>query len=105
EQHSEFTTYTWELPSETQNGTPFHPPAAALGSPMAQVPQPGPLLVAIDLHLIADAERGIAPQRLFDGASLAAAENSDGTALYATDFRSDPAGFIRILIADRGLGA
>ncbi len=105
EQHSEFTTYTWELPSETADGTPFHPPAAALSSPMAQVPQPGPLLVAIDLHLIADSERKIAPERLFDRASLAAAENSDGTALYATDFQSDPAGFIRILIGDRGLGA
>jgi uncharacterized membrane-anchored protein len=69
---------------------------------MGLVPQPGPVLVAIDLHLIADAK--IAPERLFDRASLAAAENSDGTALYATDFQSDPAGFVRILIADRGLG-
>jgi uncharacterized membrane-anchored protein len=100
EQHSEFTTYTWELPSEAEG--PFHPPAATLSGPMGLVPQPGPVLVAIDLHLIADAK--IAPERLFDRASLAAAENSDGTALYATDFQSDPAGFVRILIADRGLG-
>src|SRR6476646_6408111 len=90
EQHSEFNTYTWELPSAT------------LAGPMGLVPQPGPVLVAVDLHLIADAK--IAPERLFDRASLAAAENSDGTALYATDFQSDPAGFVRILIADRGLG-
>lgn len=102
EQHSEFTTYTWELPSETPNGAPFHPPAATLAAPMGLVPQPGPVLVAVDLHLVADA--GIAPERLFDRASLAAAENSDSTALYATDFQSDPAGFVRILIADRGLG-
>jgi len=100
EQHSEFTTYTWELPSEAEG--PFHPPAATLSGPMSLVPQPGPVLVAIDLHLIADAK--IAPERLFDRASLAAAENSDGTALYATDFQSDPSGFVRILIADRGLG-
>jgi len=105
EQHSEFTTYTWELPSETADGTPFHPPAATLAGPMGLVPQPGPLLVAIDLHLVADAAGKIAPERLFDRASLAAAENSDGTALYATDFKSDPAGFVRILIVDRGLGA
>jgi uncharacterized membrane-anchored protein len=105
EQHSEFTTYTWELHSETPDGIPFHPSAAALGSPMRQVPQPGPLLVAIDLHLIADTERKIVPEGLFDRASLAAAENSDGTALYATDFQPDPSGFIRILILDRGLGA
>src|ERR1043165_4467638 len=70
---------------------------------MGVVPQPGPVLVAIDLHLV-NATDQIVPERLFDRASLAAAENSDGTALYATDFQSDPAGFVRILIADRGLG-
>lgn len=101
EQHAEFTTYTWELPGE--GGTPFHPPAATLAMPMNLLPQPGPVLVAVDLHLIDDPGRTLAPERLLDRASLAAAENSDGTALYATDFRSDPAGFVRILIADRGL--
>ena len=105
EQHSEFTTYTWELPSETPDGMPFHPPASALAGPMGLVPQPGPVLVAIDLHLVADPAGRIAPERLFDRASLAAAENSDGTALYATDFQTDPAGFVRVLIVDRGLGA
>jgi uncharacterized membrane-anchored protein len=104
EQHSEFTTYTWELPAETPGAGPFHPSAAALAAPMSLVPQPGPVLVAIDLHLVADVDK-IAPERLFDRASLAAAENSDGTALYATDFQSDPAGFVRVLIVDRGLGA
>ena len=103
EQHSEFTTYTWELPSEPPDGPPFHPPAVTLAGPMSLVPQPGPVLVAVDLHLVAATDK-IAPERLFDRASLAAAENSDGTALYATDFKSDPAGFVRILIADRGLG-
>jgi len=100
EQHSEFTTYTWEMPSSADE---FHPPASTLAGPMALVPQPGPALVAVDLHLIADAQIG--PERLFDRASLAAADNSDGTALYATDFKSDPAGFVRILIVDRGLGS
>jgi uncharacterized membrane-anchored protein len=61
------------------------------------------VLVAVDLHLIDDPGRILMPERLLDRASLAAAENSDGTALYATDFRSDPAGFVRIVIADRGL--
>jgi uncharacterized membrane-anchored protein len=103
EQHSEFTTYTWELPAEPADSAPFHPPASALASPMSLVPQPGPLLVAIDLHLVAGNDR-IVPERLFDRASLAAAENSDGTALYATDFQIDPAGFVRVLIVDRGLG-
>jgi uncharacterized membrane-anchored protein len=103
EQHSEFTTYTWELPAEAD--TPFHPPAAALASPMASIPQPGPLLVALDLHLMADKDRKFAFECRFDRASLAVAENSDGAALFATDFQPDPAGFVRILVLDRGLGA
>jgi len=102
EQHSEFTTYTWELPSE--GGTPFHPAASSLAEPMAGVPQPGPLLVALDLHLLAEKKRKISYERLFDRASLAVAENSDGLALFATDFQADPSGFVRILVLDRGLG-
>lgn len=104
EQHSEFTTYTWEMPADPQ-AAPFHPDAAALALPMRLVPQPGPLLVAVDLHLVADAPQRIAPERLFDRASLAVAENSDGVALYATDFQPGPTGFVRILLADRGMSA
>jgi uncharacterized membrane-anchored protein len=102
EQHSEFTTYTWELPAQA-GAPPFHPSAASLAGPMGGVPQPGPLIVAIDLHLAVD-DGAIAPEKLFDRASLTAAENSDGRAVYATDFQCDPAGFIRILVLDRGLG-
>ncbi len=100
EQHSEFTTYTWELPSSAD--APFHPAATSLAEPMASIPQPGPLIVALDLHLMTD--RKIALEELFDRASLAVAENSDGRALFATDFDADPAGFVRILVLDRGLG-
>jgi len=103
EQHSEFTTYTWELPGES--GVPFHPPASTLATPMAGLPQPGPLLVALDLHLLADGTPPLAPEKLFDRASLAVAENSDGRALFATDFQPDPGGFVHILVLDRGLGA
>jgi uncharacterized membrane-anchored protein len=103
EQHSEFTTYTWELPAEP--GMPFHPGAASLAAPMASVPQPGPLLVALDLHLLPDdQDKPVAIGNLFDRASLAVAENSDGAALFATDFQPDPSGFVRILMLDRGLG-
>ncbi|MFN3659124.1 MAG: DUF3422 family protein [Pseudolabrys sp.] len=101
EQHSEFTTYTWELPAEA--ATPFQPAAAALATPMGEIAQPGPLLVALDLHLMPDVETEITG-RLFDRASLAVAENSDGLALFATDFQPDAAGFVRILVLDRGLG-
>ena len=105
EQHSEFTTYTWELPAGTAAGaaTPFHPPAGPLAAPMGLVPPPGPLLVAIDLHILAAED--VAFERVFARASLAAAENSDAKALYATDFQCDPAGYVRILVLDRGLGA
>lgn len=105
EQHSEFTTYTWELPAEAtaEAARPFHPPATTLAALMGLVPPPGPVLVALDLHLVAG--QGIAPERLFDRASLAVAENSDSTALYATDFQCDPTGFVRMLVIDRGLGA
>jgi uncharacterized membrane-anchored protein len=102
EQHSEFTTYTWELPSET--AIPFHPAASSLAAPMGTLPQPGPLLVALDLHLLGDAETTTTTERLFDRASLAVAENSEGDALFATDFQADASGFVRILMLDRGLG-
>jgi uncharacterized membrane-anchored protein len=101
EQHSEFTTYTWELPS--QGTDPFHPGAASLATPMTNLPQPGPLLVALDLHLLADGKDKLAVDKLFDRASLAVAENSEGDALFATDFQAYPAGFVRILVLDRGL--
>jgi uncharacterized membrane-anchored protein len=72
---------------------------------MTLVPQPGPLTVAIDLHLMADTPDRLAVEQHFSRPSLAVAENSDGTAVYATDFLTDPDGFVRILVLDRGLGA
>jgi uncharacterized membrane-anchored protein len=103
EQHSEFTTYTLELPAEP-DAAPFHPSPASLATPMTLIPQPGPLLVAIDLHLMVDRPDRLAVERNFNRPSLAVAENSDGTAVYATDFHADPEGFVRILVLDRGLG-
>lgn len=103
EQHSEFTTYTLELPAEP-DAAPFHPSAASLATPMTLLPQPGPLLVAVDLHLMTDRPDRLAVERLFNRPSLAVAENSDGTAVYATDFHADPDGFVRILVLDRELG-
>ncbi len=104
EQHSEFTTYTWELPSPRRRRRSS---AAPVRWPRRwrSLPQPGPLLVALDLHLLAEKKKKFAVENLFDRASLAVAENSDGDALFATDFQADPAGFVRILVLDRGLGA
>jgi uncharacterized membrane-anchored protein len=100
EQHSEFTTYTWELPSDA--AMPFSPPASSLAAPMGDLPQPGPLLVALDLHLLG-AGAGIDVARPFDRGSVAIGENAEGDALYATDFQLDPGGFVRILVIDRGM--
>jgi uncharacterized membrane-anchored protein len=71
----------------------------------ASVPQPGPFLVALDLHLLTEAGGAIAPERIFDRNSIAVTENSDGLALFATDFHTDTAGYVRVLVIDRGLGA
>ena len=104
EQHSEFTTYTWEMPADPA-AAPFHPDAASLALPMRLVPQPGPLLVAVDLHLLTEDLQRTAPERLFDKSSLAVAENSDGAALYATDFQPGPSGFAGFLEVVAGVPA
>jgi uncharacterized membrane-anchored protein len=61
--------------------------------------------VAVDIHVLREELPRTAPERLFDTASLAAAETSDGAAVYATDFQPLPGGFVRVLIADRAMSA
>jgi len=102
EQHSEFTTYTWEMPSAATDA-PFTPSVAVLEPQTRAIPQAGPLLVAVDLHILPKNPDHIPVEQIFDRASLASAENSDGSAFYASDFRLDPSGFVRILITDNGL--
>lgn len=105
ERHAEFTTYTWELPAEdiVEGGLPFQPSAASLADVLAQLPQPGPLLVAVDLHLVTDTADALPLDRLFDRTSLARSDVEDGFAEIATDFQPDPSGFVRILVRDRGM--
>ncbi|GGF48540.1 membrane protein [Azorhizobium oxalatiphilum] len=107
ESHAEFSTYTWDMPSgEAVPGQlPFHPAAALLASPLTQLPQPGPLLVAVDLDLVMDTMEDAQIGGVFDRASLARSDVNDGRAEIATDFKPDPAGFVRILVRDRALGA
>ncbi|MDQ0511052.1 putative membrane-anchored protein [Angulomicrobium amanitiforme] len=107
ERHAEFTTYTWELPAQdlVDGGLPFHPSSGSLAEMLAQVPQPGPLLVAVDVHLATDTADALALDRLFDRASLARSDVEDGFAEIATDFQPDPSGFVRILVRDRGMTA
>src|SRR5262249_61130692 len=67
EQHSEFTTYTWELPAErlATGAAPFHPPAVALAAPTGLVPQHGAAVVALAPHLFAVVNTRPAPDALF----------------------------------------
>ena len=102
EQHSEFTTYTWELPVEPKSGF-FHPSAASLAAPMRMVRQPGPALVAIDLNVAHETEDRNSYLGLFDRSSLAIAETAEADAVYATDFKITPEGFLRILLINRSM--
>ena len=118
ESHSEFTTYSWKFSvadgfAGEDRTAPFHPPPGGLSGVMGMLPQPGPLLVAVDLHML-DALAGAAGEAaaggaagmldgVFDPLQLAAAEVEGGAGLIATDFMPDPHGFVRILVVDRGL--
>lgn len=100
EQHSEFTTYTWETNGRDQ--PPFEPPAAVLAHAMRGLPQPGPHVVSVDLHLVAE-ESGAQLDQVFDPGSLAVSSVDGGQALAATDFRVGADGFVRLLVINRGL--
>jgi uncharacterized membrane-anchored protein len=100
EQHAEFTTYAWEQAAGEE--APFATRAAALARPMSQLPQPGPHLVSVDLHLTPAGNAGDW-RSVFDPASLAAFETEEGDALAATDFHVGTDGFVRILLIDRGM--
>ena len=100
EQHSEFTTHTWQIGG--QDRAPFERPAPMLMHLVGGLPQPGPHLVSVDLHLAE--ESGTCLESVFDPASLAASELSGGKAVAGTDFRVGADGFVRFLVLDRGLG-
>ena len=101
EQHNEFTTYTWEVAATDR--MPFERSAGSFAPIMLQIEAPGPLLVAVDLHLVVDGDEPIDIDALFDPTSLAASSVSDGKGLVATDFRAGSDGFVRCLMVDRGL--
>ncbi|GJD47423.1 hypothetical protein OPKNFCMD_0131 [Methylobacterium crusticola] len=103
ESHSEFTTYTWEYGDAL--GVAFQPQPDALEGVMDGVPRPGPLLVAVDLHLLPAVDGGMPGEvsAALNVASLALAEAEGGAAVIGTDFQPDPHGYVRIVVADRRL--
>jgi uncharacterized membrane-anchored protein len=109
ERHGEFVTYTWEFPQEISAGpsdaekVAFRPDAGELSRVMRMLPQPGPLLVAVDLDVLPQTSVGDSWRHLFGPSELAASEVLNGAALVATDFHADVFGFVRILVLDRSL--
>ena len=104
EQHSEFTTYTWEVPAEIKAGA-FHPSASSLAVPMRSV-QGSPARCwsrSISTSFSNPRTKLASSACLTRRAMLA--ESGDGTALYATDFKVTSEGFIRILLINRGMSA
>jgi uncharacterized membrane-anchored protein len=101
ERHGEFVTLTWSFKDATR--TPFEPPARDFAPVTRLMPQPGPLLSAIDLHIApaAVAPEGVAP--FFAPGQVAVSDCDDERAIAATDLRTDAAGFVRILVLDRSL--
>jgi uncharacterized membrane-anchored protein len=110
EHHGEFMTYSWEFPQDPPkagSGDPgqvaFRPGAGELSSFMRLLPQPGPLLVAADLHLLPEGPCNDEWRALFEPDQLAASEVMGGAAIAATDFHPDAFGFVRLLVLNRQL--
>jgi uncharacterized membrane-anchored protein len=103
ERHAEFVGYTWDGP----HADPSHPFGALPTSHPFGVDfvQPGPLLSAIRLDLLADRAPLEADVDPFDPASRCVAEVYGGAGVAITDFRQDGDGRSRILVRDRGLNA
>jgi uncharacterized membrane-anchored protein len=100
EQHAEFTTYSWGVPSTDR--TPFKTPAGAYMHLMKDLAQPGPHLVSADLHFVEESATKNW-QAVFDPSSLAACRTAGGDALAATDFHVTSDGFVRILVLGKKL--
>lgn len=103
ERHAEFITYTWDGPL-TDPGRYFAelPASHPFGTDFVQ---PGPMLVAVRLDIVADADAGDLGRAaaLFDPTSLCISQAYGGAGAALTDFRQDGDGRTRILLLDRGL--
>jgi uncharacterized membrane-anchored protein len=110
EHHGEFMTYSWDILQDAPEAgsgdvrqLAFRPGAGELASFMRLLPQPGPLLVAADLHLLPEGPGNDDWRSLFEPIQLAASDVMEGAAIIATDFQPDAYGFVRLLVLDRRL--
>ena len=101
ERHNEFVSVSWDLAAD--DASIFEREASDFAGTMRLIPQPGPLLVAVDLHVVRDAE-GAPWTAGFDPASLCAMSIEGGAGTVATDFKARADGFVRIRLVDDGLG-
>ena len=100
ESHSEFTTYSWDALGQGPD-SPV-PADSPFGDGFVQ---PGPLMVATRLDLVAEDGPLAAVFAMFDPRSLAVSSLLGGRAVAASDFRVGTGGMTRILLVDRGLAA
>jgi uncharacterized membrane-anchored protein len=104
ESHSEFVTCTWECdrPSSLVPEAFWSSPDASEDK-IQQLPAPGSLLVAVDLHIVPEASIPAGVTSVFGQTQIAVAEAQESMALVATDFKPNSYGYVRILIVDRGM--
>jgi uncharacterized membrane-anchored protein len=102
ERHGEFVTHSWEF-SGIDSGEPFSPSPDVLMRKIRMLPQPGPLLVAADLHMVAGDRDPAQIAALFGPLQAAVSEANSGRALIASDFAPDTFGFVRIFTANRSM--
>ena len=102
ERHGEFITHSWEF-AGAESEAYFSPSPAALMQKVRLLPQPGPLIVAADLHLLPGDADPAGLGETFGPLQLVVSEANGGRALIATDFAPDTFGFVRILVANRSM--
>lgn len=99
EQHSEFTTYTWELGPNTSESL------QSISWPhrwMRDLGQPGPHLLSVSLT-VQDSPSDETIEHVFGTSPLAGSLVENGSAAVATDFVARDDGFVRIVVLNRGL--
>lgn len=102
EQHSEFTTYTFD--TGVNAAAPFRRADYADVLPGVELTAPGPLIAATQVALVKAGEDDTLIEHLFDPTSLCVVKVDHEAARIASDFKADPDGATRILIEDYKLG-
>ncbi len=101
EQHNEFTTYRWDIPSAECEG--YGDDEAARLMAELDFVQPGPLIVATQVKLTRQHLDVADYETIFNPASLCFIEIDRGKGRVATDFQVDLKGFTRFIIEDHNM--